>query len=253
MRRILAPLARLLVRQGVPLPWLVEEMKQQYVRAALKAYPEGERVTLSRLNLMTGIQRPEIKRIRNQSEAKVSASVHPVALLVALWMADAVDKNGAPLPLPRSPGEGEGWCFFDLADRATHQNVAPATFLAECIERGVVEHDIDTDEVYLRRQSFVPAKSTTDKLHFLGENTGDHLAASVENVLSDTPLYFDRSVLYKNLSEEDALALDAMAREEGMQLLLRLNKEARRRVKSGRKGKHRFNVGLFSFFRRKDT
>jgi len=168
-------------------------------------------------------------------------------------MADSVDKKGTPLPLPRTQGEEEGWCFFNLADRATHKNVAPATFLAECVERGVVRHDPDTDEVHLMEQAFVPSKTLDDKLHFLAENTGDHVAASVDNVLSDQPAFFDRSVLYKKLSEEDAKALDEMAREEGMALLLRLNAEARKRAKSGRKGKFRFNAGMFSFLKDQDS
>lgn len=251
-QRILQPLVRLLIRKGYTVQWLSEEIKHAYVDVAVRelARDQEKGISNSRINLMTGIQRPEVKRIRSNIDGKSITVIHPIAVLISLWQGEAGNKSGRVQPLPRTPSDlSQGPSFFEFADRATNKNVAPATFLQDCIQKGIVRHDPDTDLVHLLEEAFVPTKAFKEQLHYLAENEGDHLEAGVENILGETPSFFDRSVLYKGFSEEDAEALDVYSREIAMEALLKVNKEARKRAKSGRKGGFRFNLGIFAFFR----
>jgi len=250
-QRILQPLVRLLIRKGYTVQWLSEEIKHAYINVAVDELERREepRISNSRLNLMTGIQRPEVKRIRSAIEAKSITVIHPIALLISLWHGEATDSKGRVLDLPRTATDKDQPSFFAFADRATNKNVAQATFLQECIQKGIVRHDLETDRVHLLEDAFIPTKAFEEQLHFFAENQGDHVDAGVENILAESPRYFDRSVLYKGFAEEDVEALDKLSRDLAMKALHAVNKEARKRAKSGRKGRFRFNLGIFSFFR----
>lgn len=247
VRLLLRPVVRLLLRRGYTHPWLVEEVKQAFVEVALEELDEGERSSHSRVNLLTGIQRPEIKRIRTSDQPKAMSRPHPVAALISHWFADWSDGDGAAKPLPRVESSGDLPTFFELAERATRRNVAPATFLQDCLDRGIVRVDEPTNTVHLVRDAFVPDGGLDDKLQYLGANGGDHLEAAVSNVLGDARPFFDRSVLFHHFASEDAAALEKLARKLAMESLKEVNREARKRAKSGRKGNVRFNFGSYIY------
>lgn len=247
VRLLLRPIVRLLLRHGYTHPWLVEEVKQAFVEVALEELDEGDRSSHSRVNLLTGIQRPEIKRIRTSDGPKAMSRPHPVAALISHWFAEWSDALGAARPLPRVESAGDSPTFFEFAERATRRNVAPATFLQDCLDRGIIRVEEATDTVHLVRDAFVPDGGFDEKLQYLGANGGDHLEAAVSNVLGETPPYFDRSVLFHHFAPEDAAALEKLARKLAMESLKEVNREARKRAKSGRKGNVRFNFGSYIY------
>ncbi|MEM9177577.1 MAG: DUF6502 family protein, partial [Myxococcota bacterium] len=68
LRRMLRPLVRLLVSQQIPYPLLAQLVKRLYVEVATEDFAlEGKRVTVSRLSLLTGIHRREVKRIQEDA------------------------------------------------------------------------------------------------------------------------------------------------------------------------------------------
>ena len=65
MRRLLRPLVRLLIERSIPLPFVTELLRGLYVEVAVKEFPvEGKRQTDSRVNLLTGVHRKDVKRLR---------------------------------------------------------------------------------------------------------------------------------------------------------------------------------------------
>lgn len=247
--RVLRPLAVFLIRRNLPLAWLIEEMKQAYVVEAIREIEKGNKVTTSRISLMTGIHRNEVKRIRESSEPKVLKTQHPVSTMVALWKGELVDSSGSPLPLGRAePLNAGSRSFFEVADHSTNRDIAPSTFLTECIHKEIVQYDEETDTVYLLDAALEPSQNLEDQMHFFARNEGDHLEAGIRNMLEDPAPFFDRSVMYRRLTEEDARNLEQLARKVAMQAILEVNQEAQRRASSGRLGKFKFNFGSFVFF-----
>ena len=69
--RILRPMARLLLRNGVPFGEFSELVKRAYVEAALEDFSDGRRKpTDSRAAVMTGLTRKEVRKQRDIGGAK---------------------------------------------------------------------------------------------------------------------------------------------------------------------------------------
>ena len=234
--RLLAPLARLLVARAVPFPDFAEGMKRHYVQAARKlAEAEAQKVTDSRLSVMTGLQRRDIARLREVP--KVDTRPNPLARLVALWQTDPTYcEAGDAQPLARS---GEGPTFEALA-RQVRRDVHPRTMLDRLLAAGTVR--IEGETVVLAETSYQPLPGTDDQLAYLAENAGDHLSAATDNVLGRDPRHFERALHYSGLDAEQVATLEAEYRTAQMDLLKKLSRKAARMQKHGH-GALRFRAG----------
>jgi hypothetical protein len=186
LQAILAPLARVAVDQGVQFGQMEELLKQAMVQAAVQAtrQGQGEPAPVSRLSVITGIHRKEVKRLLEPTEpAQLAASVTPAAELFTRWLTsrDWQGADGKPFALPRRPPPDDA-PSFELLARSITTDVHPRTLLDELIRLELVAHDLETDRVVLRADSFVPAVQLQTMLEFLGANVGDHLAAARANV-----------------------------------------------------------------------
>ena len=63
VRAVLRPFVRGLVRRGVQLPQIVEELKALYVDVARQEAAKTGRVTQSAISVMTGVHRKDVKRL----------------------------------------------------------------------------------------------------------------------------------------------------------------------------------------------
>jgi len=107
LRRVLRPLVRLLTAQGITFPMLAELLKQIYVDEAVRHFGlGGEPPSDSRVSLLTGVHRKDVKRLRQSRTDDSEAMPEMVALgaqLAAAWTTrkDLRDARGRPRPLPR--------------------------------------------------------------------------------------------------------------------------------------------------------
>ena len=87
MRRIMAPLARLAIARGLRFQEFGERLKEAYVAAAGAHFtPASKRLTDSRLSMLTGLQRKDIKAIRARlDEGEPPAPAGPLPRLIAQW------------------------------------------------------------------------------------------------------------------------------------------------------------------------
>lgn len=183
---VLRPLARLAIDQGVQFGQMEELLKQAMVAAAVQAtrQGDGDPAPVSRLSVITGIHRKEVKRLLEPTEpAQLAESVTPAAELFTRWLtsADWRTPEGKPMTLPRRPPP-DGSASFEQLARSVTTDVHPRTLLDELARLELVSHDPQTDTVSLRADSFVPAGQLQTMLGFLGANVGDHLAAARANV-----------------------------------------------------------------------
>lgn len=262
LRKILRPLVRLMLHFQVSYPYLITLLKSIYVEVADQEFGvDDKRQSDSRITLLTGVHRKDVKRLRaEQSIASYAPRTISIgAQLIAYWlgMEDFRDKDGKPKALPlRNAGTGTSeHTFDDLVELVCRQDIRPRVILDEWLRLGIAHLD-DQERVVLNTGAFTPDKGLEEKLFFFGKNVQDHIAAGSHNVLGQKPPFFDRSVYYDQLSPESIEKLSVLAEEIGMEALIRMNREAltlqqRDRGHSG--AKYRINFGIFNYNNRHET
>jgi hypothetical protein len=183
---VLRPLAQLAIDQGVQFGQMEELLKRAMVEAAVQATRDasGSAAPVSRLSVVAGIHRKEVKRLLELSDPHLlAAEATPAAVLFTRWVSDPAwrDGHGRPGPLPRRAAEPSTPSFEQLA-RSVTTDVHPRTLLDELLRLELAVHDLENDSIRLRSDSFVPAAHLQSMLGFLGANVGDHLAAARANV-----------------------------------------------------------------------
>lgn len=243
---LFAPIARLLVARGLPFPDLVERMKLHYVQAAISqaGAQSGDRATDSRVSVLTGLQRRDVVRLRDQ-DVKDRRPNH-LARLVALWQTEAELKDQ---PLPRS---GPPPSFEALA-QTVRRDVHPRTMLDTLLAAGTVALSEDGQEVRLLQPSYQPLAGSDDQLAYLSRNLGDHAQAAAENVQGAAPPHFERAVHYTGLTEMQVAELSARFAAAEMALFQEISQTAARmKEENARPGPQRFRAGGY-FYRTGDN
>src|SRR6516165_1390108 len=101
--RILRPLVRLFIRCGISFPALCDLLRELYVNVAEYDFAlPGKEQTDSRVSLLTGIHRKEVRRLRGAGApvSAVPATLSRTSRIFARWLAapEFTDSDGKPLP-----------------------------------------------------------------------------------------------------------------------------------------------------------
>ncbi len=251
LRTILQPLAHLLLEKQLTYTSLLDVVKRVFVQVAEHDMViEGRRQTDSRISLLTGIHRKDVKRLRREIAEDVARPSRASlgALVVSRWTGapEFLSPDGRPQPLPRVSENGPS---FDSLVSSVTADIPACSLLDEWLRLGVVERDTQGN-IHLSQTSFVPDRGFGEKLHFFGRNLHDHIAAGTHNLLEQGPPFLDRSVFYDRLSEQSTRELAAMAREEGAALLQRVNQRAfelQQRDEEANDATHRMTMGTYFF------
>jgi len=230
VRRLLRPLVKLLLHYSVQYPALTHLLKQTYVEVATAMPVEGKTQTDSRVSLLTGIHRLDVKRLRNEvasGNEGPPVSVSLGAQIVARWTAHAeyLDNKSRPLPLHRLASAG-GLMSFESLVRSVSKDIRPRVVLDEWLRLGVAQID-NLDRVILVTDAFAPSHGLDEKLFYLGKNVHDHLDACAHNLTRpDMPPLLERSVYYDHLSKDSTLVLSAYARQLSSQVMQAFSQKA---------------------------
>src|SRR5437870_6497983 len=106
IHRMLRPMVRHLIAQGVTYPALTQVLKETYLEVAAAEFAlPFKRQTASRLALVTGLNRKEISRLRRRQQplpAAVAVEDHLITHVIGRWMAGPpyARANGTPRRLP---------------------------------------------------------------------------------------------------------------------------------------------------------
>lgn len=229
VQRLLRPLARLLMSHGVSFPAFSEMAKGIFVDVAARDFPnQGGVVTDSRVSVLSGVHRRDVKRLRTESMQHLAppAVVSLGAHIVGRWCADPryLDAQRKPAPLARLARRG-GEASFEKLVEGISKDIRARAVLEEWMRLGVAELDED-DRVHLKESAFVPAKGMDEKAFYFGKNISDHLAASAHNLMDGQPPFLDRCVYYDGLSPESVEALRVLTRELAVAALQEVNRRA---------------------------
>ncbi|MDZ7771005.1 MAG: DUF6502 family protein [Woeseiaceae bacterium] len=110
--QVLRPLARALLRAGIGYREFAEISKAAFVDIATQDYGlRGRPTNISRVAVMTGLTRKEVRRLRDKSAAGEETVVlrsAPMAIILHRWFTEDsfIDEHGLPLALPFESSDG---------------------------------------------------------------------------------------------------------------------------------------------------
>ncbi|BFM50034.1 DUF6502 family protein [Marinomonas sp. THO17] len=254
IKKVLASLVRLIVRHGITFPELNEWLKQAYVEEVKKELEkQGEKSTLSRISLISGVHRKDVKRLTDLSVEEEQSKTEKISLtsrLLSLWMGDSsyLDHEGEPLVLPKT-----GTPSFESLVISISRDVRPRTVLDDLIQRGIIKEE--PQGYRLIQEAIFPSDDLATKMAFFGRNTADHIATCEHNIRGDQPSLPERSVFYNHLSAASVEQLRGLADKESKALIVKLNKQAQQFAKQddqqALKDSYRFILGTY-FYQTKD-
>ena len=222
----LRPIVRRLLEMGVPFGALEISLRDLYVRVAESELAgPGRRQTDSRVALVTGINRKEVKRIRSaqpQRKPPQSFSINQATSLISRWRSDpeTTDQRGKPLPLPYRAARGPS--FMKLARKLTG-DLAPGVLLKELVRSGAVELH-EKNVVLLRDDTYVP-KVAQSGIQILGEDAPELIETILRNIFAEgRERLLQRKVYYDNLGSDAAARIRTEIRREGERFLRRIDR-----------------------------
>ena len=225
---LLRPLVRLLLRAGVTFPVFSEWLRVLFVDIAIAELEAAAQArTDSRVSLLTGVHRKEIRRLRETEREPVRepAVVTLSSEIIARWL--ALQPEAAVLRLPRTAEAGPS---FEALVRSVTNDIRPRAVLDEWLRQGIVQLD-GKDRVTLTTAAYVPSPGSEAQLFYFARNLHDHLAASAANIISaGVAPYPDLSVHYDRLGLAPAAALEAAARMAAETVMRDINAVAARLV-----------------------
>lgn len=247
IKQLLKPLMRFLINKQITLPSFLELVKSAYVEVAEKDFAiEDKTITDSRINLLTGVHRKDVKRLRDQDVSdRPSERLSINNLMLASWMAEepyCID--GIPQALPIS-GEGS---FESLANEYSRQNIHPSSIMESWLQMGWIQPDED-NKLQLNIEALQDNQLSEDQLYFFAQNLADHIATSTNNLINKQK-NFERAVFYNKLSQASIKTLKKSAKQQSLQVLKDLNSQALALQKQDKKttGPHyRFRLGSYLY------
>jgi hypothetical protein len=252
------PLIRLLIEKGMTFPQFRELMKTLYVDVAAEHFSlDDKKPSDSRIFVLTGVHRKDIKRLRQQAEQEDSPITSSASLsgeIIARWssMQEFLDDKNKPRPLLKS-GTNEGAGFEQLVS-SVNKDVRPKVILEEWLRLNIVR--MKGDYVVLNKSAFVTNKEFKEMAYYLGHHVHDHLASCVNNILAEEEPMLERSVYYASLTEDSVKKLNTIANKKGDELLQHLNKQAIKLYdvdKNKTDANYRMRLGVYWYQTQLDT
>ncbi|MEO1203579.1 MAG: DUF6502 family protein [Pseudomonadota bacterium] len=184
-RALLRPVALIVLRCGLTWREFSELSKSVFVAVASEEFGrQGRPTNISRVTLLTGISRKEVKRQREllEASAPVSSKTTDATRLLSGWHQDPDyrDADGQPLSLPLEGAKPSYETLF-----ATYGGDTPSqTMLRELLTAGSARKTGE-DRVVAMRRYHMPADLDFGNLRFFGTNLHDHAATLANNLADD--------------------------------------------------------------------
>ena len=219
--KLLRPLVRVLLRYGVAYGTFADLAKSVYVSIAEEEFGiAGKKQTVSRMSVITGLSRKEVKRVReltSPDDADTRERYNRAARVLTGWIRDPrfTGENGEPQSLVLESGERD---FTELVKRYSG-DVPPRAILDELARVGAVTID-DDGTISLETRGYIPKSGEIDKLEILGSDVADLIKTIDHNLtVPSEQAFFQRKVAYDNLPVQGTEQLQVLAANKSQELL----------------------------------
>jgi len=184
---VMRPIVKILFRYGIGFNELSESIKTAFVDVATSEFGiRGRPTNISRVAVMTGLTRKEVRRLRDKIDAgnqSVKVKLTPIMEILHRWHAEEefLASSGQPAPLPFS---GDKKSFSSLV-KQFGGDVPPGAMRTELKRVGCIEEDADGVLRVIRR-TVVPVDSTENLVTSLVHGAYTLLSTIHENSADKT-------------------------------------------------------------------
>jgi hypothetical protein len=214
-----------LLRNGISYGTFADLAKWLFVDVARHDFAiEGRKQTISRVSVITGLNRKEVKRVSElpvPNDQASSERYNRAARVIAGWRRDSAFRNpdGEPADLPVT---GAGATFQTLVKKYSGDMPFRAV-LDEMIRVGAAVRTED-DRVHLLARAYLPDGDESMKIHILGTDVA-HLIASIQHNLEpdERGPFYQRKVMYDNLPQGVLPEFRKLSAESAQKLLEQLD------------------------------
>ncbi|MGI9238943.1 MAG: DUF6502 family protein [Woeseiaceae bacterium] len=243
------PLVRLLIAQGVTHAEFSETAKIVYVETALRHFETEGRINKSRVAILTGLTRKEVKNVIDRSlssDHKEKTYSRPARVLTG-WYSDPAFQGpyGIPLELPYDSSDDDLPSFTSLV-RQYSGDMAPRQMLNQLIESGsVIENDGRYKAV---NRAYMHSQLSPESIVRLGEVGYRVFSSAAKNIdrKSDADRHFDRFVYADDGCTDEVIRLfDEYIRIHGQAFLEDLDVWFSSRREMNKPGKERQETGVY--------
>lgn len=252
--RILRPLVRLLLRNGMSFVTFSNIVKWVYVDIATREFGlDGRKQSISRVSVITGLSRKEVKKVKEMPppvDTVFAEQYNRAARVIAAWRRENefTDATGNPLILPL---QGQGCTFAGLV-RKFSGDMPFRAVLDELVNAGAVQK-MENNTVKLLVRSYVPGNNDGVNLHILGTDVGSLITTIDHNLQSDeSKRFFQRKVSYDNLPQKALAGFHNVASGLSQKLLedldsrlARFDRDTNPEIEGT--GRYRSGVGIYYF------
>jgi len=252
--KLLQPLIRILLRNGIPFGTFADLAKHVYVKIAMEEFGlPNRKQTASRVSIITGLTRKEVSRIQGLSEIENEETIeryNRAARVVSGWVRDSrfLDSTGQPAVLPV---EGSGVSFSELV-RHFSGDMPVRAVLDELDRVGVIDH-LPDGRIRLLSRAYIPVTGEVDKLGILGTDVRDLICTIDNNITREADQrLLQRKVSYDNLPAEILPELRQLSAQKGQVLLEELDSWLSQHDRDNNPsvsgtGRHRAGIGIYYF------
>lgn len=205
-RVLMGPLVRILLRQGISYGEFSEVAKAVYVEIALKDFKvSGRKATKTRLAVMTGLTRKEVKRVVDEAHRErfeLRTNYNRLGRVLVGWHTDPdfTGPYGLPLELQYETSTPNDVTFSELVKRHSG-DMSPRSILDELIRVGAVR---ETDKGWYRvlRRDYIPEAE--------GIHNFERVGSVIRNFINTVDFNMTKSAPGKGRFERLVLADDGM-------------------------------------------
>lgn len=222
--RTLRPLVRITLRLGVPYHAFAEALKWVHVDVADRYfYIPGKKQTQSRVSVITGLSRVEVRKQASIDPSRMPGSLrkwHRAGRVLSVWAEDPnfADASGSPIELPIEE-QADGPSFASLVEN--HSGGATLrSILDELLSAGAVEKSQQGRVRLLRPYYLTEADADhSQQMDVLGYSAG-HLLETIEHNTREQPdtLFFQRLIIQEGVPESLVEEARKYIRSRGQEL-----------------------------------
>jgi hypothetical protein len=243
------PLIRLLIAQGVTHAEFSDTAKEVYVETALRHFEVEGKINKSRVALLTGLTRKEVKNVIDRAlmtDYKERTYSRPARVLTG-WYSDPAFQGpyGIPLELPYESGDSESRSFVELVRRYSG-DMAPRQMLNQLVESGAM---VEVDGKYKAvSRTFMHSKLSPALIRRLGSVGYRVFSSAAKNIdtADQGEGYFDRMVFADDGCTDDVIGLfNEFIRVRGQSFLEELDVWFSSRKELNRPDQERKETGLY--------
>lgn len=253
--RLMRPLIRILLRNGVAFGEFAEVVKHVYVDVSTSAIRDaGGTATESKVAIKTGLSKAEVVRLLSKSESDgndLEGQTSRVGWLLTLWHQDT-GPYGIPLELPFDDKPGKR-SFCELVRRSGAEDVSPSELLDELLKVGAAVQ-LPNGLYRVLARSYLPSQTDPAALEFMSVAFTDLASTLARNIESgEATRFFERRVWTPHgIAEKDLSAFEQMVNEQGQHFLETLDDWLTARETEARKSRDevvRVGVATYMFQR----